>query len=414
MTQDEAIALIKSGKNVYLGGSAGSGKSWVIRKITDKGTLLVGPTGVSALNIGGQTAHRAFGLPMGMATQDDFNKITAKVKKLLASKHLKLLVIDEISMLRADHLDMINHRLQQARGNKLKWGGVQVVVVGDFHQLEPIVSYQEKDMFYQKYATSHAFSAESWDFIPAILDKVQRQSDDTHIRVLESFRTGDKWAPRAFEWMRENSKPYDMNEDILHLACYKVDAERTNVLQYGKMPGKERTYRGSTNNKTWGKDIAAPEVLKLKVGTKVLIKANCPEGNYVNGSRGTVTEMYSSSAMVKLDSGEEVEVVEFTWETYVYSSTAKGLTKTVEFMYSQLPIQLGYSITAHSSQGMTLGRYAVDTGRGAFTAGQLYVMLSRAKDLTQVSLASNVGMRDLIVDNDVREFYRSVTVGGDS
>ena len=104
-------------------------------------------------------------------------------------------------------------------------------------------------------------------------------------------------------------------------------------------------------------------------------------------------------------------MVEFTWETYVYSSTAKGLTKTVEFMYSQIPLQLGWAITIHASQGLTLGRYAIDVGRGCFCHGMWYVAISRARDLTRVSLASNVGMRDLIVDNDVREFYRSVSGG---
>lgn len=409
MTQDEAIALIKSGKNVFVTGGAGVGKSHVIKQIADKNTLVCAPTGIAALNVGGITAHKMFNLPMGIPTQEDVNKISSKAKKLLSNKHLKRVVIDEGGMERADYLDMIDHRLKQARGNQLPFGGVQIVLVGDLFQLSPIVSGRESSLYFKKYTTPFAFGAKCWNFQTVVLDKVYRQANETHVKVLNSFRTADKWASRAFEWLGENCAPYDDEEDILHLCAYKVDAERTNNVHYSQVKAPERLYKGSTNNTKWSNDIPVPQIVKLKVGAKVIIRANDPNGEYVNGQRGTITELYASSVIVKLDSGECVEVLENTWEQYTYNATAKGLTKTVEFMYSQIPLQLGWSITIHASQGLTLGRYAIDVGRGCFCHGMWYVAISRATDLTRVSLASNVGMRDLIVDNDVREFYRNIT-----
>lgn len=404
-TQQEAIDLINTGVNVLVTGGAGRGKSWVIQQISNSNTILVAPTGVAALNIGGMTAHRGFGLPIGIATQDDLNKISSKVKKLLGNKHLKRVVIDEGGMLRADYLDIIDHRLKQARGNDLPFGGVQVVLVGDFFQLQPIVSSREKSLYERKYTTPYAFGAASWDFETVNLDKAYRQDNEIHVRVLDSFRTGDKWSKRAFDWLGENCMPYDSKEDILHLCCYKADAETTNNLHYKQLAGPERIFMGSTNNSKWSNDVSVPEMIKMKVGAKVIIRANDPNGEYVNGQRGTVKDMYASSILVTLDTGVDVEVLEFKWETYTYVATARGLTKEVEWVYNQIPLQLGWAVTIHSSQGMTLDRYAIDVGRGCFTAGQFYVSISRARDLTKVSLASPVGMRDLIVDKDVKEFY---------
>lgn len=337
--------------------------------------------------------------------------VTVPEGNILVRSGRQVHVVGNCGIMRADYLDMIDHRLKQARGNQLPFGGIQIVLVGDLFQLNPIVSARENSLYFKKYTTPFAFGAKCWNFQTVVLDKVYRQANETHVKVLNSFRTADKWAARAFEWLGENCAPYDEEEDILHLCAYKVDAERTNNIHYSQVKAPERLYKGSTNNTKWSNDIPVPQIVKLKVGAKVIIRANDVNGEYVNGQRGTITELYASSAIVKLDSGECVEVLENTWEQYTYNATAKGLTKTVEFMYSQIPLQLGWSVTIHASQGLTLGRYAIDVGRGCFCHGMWYVAISRATDLTQVSLASNVGMRDLIVDNDVREFYRNVTGG---
>lgn len=404
-TQQEAIDLIKSGKNVFLTGGAGRGKSYVIKQVMDKHTILAAPTGVSALNIGGQTCHRTFGLPMGLPTMDDYNKVGSKVKKLLGSKHLKRVVLDEAGMTRADYMDLIDHRLKQCRGNNLPFGGVQVVAVGDFFQLSPIVGQRERNLFFKQYSTPFAFGANSWNFETCTLEENFRTGDKTQSRVLDSFRTGDKWTARAIEWMGENCLPYDEEEDVLHLCAYKVDAERINQLRYSELTTKEVVYHGTTNNSKWSNDVAVPQIVRLKEGATIVIRANDPEGSYVNGQRGTIKKLFASSAIVTLENGEEVEVVPFLWESHVYNSTAKGLTKTVEFMYSQLPIQLGYATTIHAAQGLTLDRYVIDMGRGAFAHGMTYVAASRARDLTKVSIATPLTLRDVIIEPEVKQFY---------
>ena len=406
-TQEEAIKLIESGVNVFLSGPGGCGKSWVIKKVTNKGTLLTAPTGAASINIGGITTHKAFALPIGIPTTEDYLKIPSKVKKILSSKHLKRIVIDEISLTSAMTLDMINHRLQQARGNKLLFGGVQMLVVGDFHQISPVINYKDSQLYYKQYDSPFAFSAKCWDFKTVQLDKNYRQGNETHVRVLSSFRKKDKWTERAIEWLGETCEPYDENKDVLTLCVYKADAERINNIHYARLANKEKQYKGITNNKKWPCEIMVPEVVKLKEGAKVSIRANCPEGNYVNGSRGEVLRMLPKSVIVKLDNGEEVEVVNFTWESYKYDSTAKGLSKTVEFVYEQIPLQLGWACTVHSAQGLTLDQYAMDLGKGAFGPGITYVGLSRARDLSKISFATPITMRDIIVDERVLNFYNN-------
>lgn len=406
MSQELAIQKIKEGANVFVTGPGGVGKSWVIKQIIDKSTLLCAPTGIAALNIGGSTCHKVFGLPIGLPTQADYKGIPPKVAKVLGSKHLKRIIIDEVGMVRADYFDLINHRLQQARKNDLPFGGIQMVVVGDFYQLSPIVTDREKGLFFQKYWTAFAFGAASWHFETVKLDKVYRQEDTTHVAVLNSFRKKDKHHLRAFSWMEENSLPYDEGgEDLLHLCAYKADAARVNAIHYAALDTKEMEYRGITNNKYWSNDVPVEQIVKLRIGAKVVICANDPEGQYTNGQRGIVKSLSSTSVTVEVEEGHLVNVYPFSWETYTYNNTAKGLSKSVEYMYNQIPLLLGYAITTHKSQGMSLDGLSVDVGKGCFAHGQLYVALSRAKDLTKLSLASPIGERDLIVDTAVKEFY---------
>ena len=411
-TQQEAIDLIKSGKNVAILGPGGTGKSYLTRMITDKHTIVCSPTGVAAINAGGTTCHRAFALPIGIPTIEDYTKVSTKVRKLLGSKHLKRVVIDEIGMLRGDYLDLINHRLQQCRNNKLAWGGIQMIVVGDFAQLAPIVNQRESQLFYKEYSTAYAFGSKSWNFEVCLLEKSYRQENEIHVRVLNSFRKKDKWCGRAIDWLGEQCIPFDPKEDILSLCAYKVDAERINNVHYSKLKEVEKVYRGITNNTRWPADLAVPQEVRLKVGAKVLIKANDVEGQYVNGNRGTVAALHPTHVTVTLDSGENVDVEMFTWEALKYESTVKGLTKSVEWMYQQIPLALGWSVTIHAAQGLTLDRYAIETGRGCFAAGQFYVAISRARDLSKVSLASVVGLGDVIADTDVLEFYKEFEFEG--
>lgn len=410
--QDYAIKAIKEGRNTFLTGSGGVGKSWVINQVKCSDTLLCAPTGIAALNIGGITCHRAFGLPIGLPTTKDYSKINPAVRKVLANPRLKRVIIDEAAMLRVDMFDMINHRLQQARGNTKPFGGVQVVAVGDFYQLSPIVNRTEQQLFSSNHKTPFAFGSDLWkEFEVVELTKVYRQSDEQQVSILNSIRKKDDNVLQSLEWIKDNSLDYETEGgvDLLHLCSYKEDASRINNVFYNKNTNKETVYRGVTTAKYWNNNLPVEQNIALKTGCKVVICSNSPEGDYFNGQRGEIVKLYADCAEVLLDDTKKVVIVtQTTWESYKYSTTTSGkLKKGVEYEYTQLPLLLGYGITIHKSQGMSLDGISIDVGNGCFGHGQMYVALSRAKDLTNISLVKPLRIEDVILDEDVNEYYEN-------
>lgn len=414
--QQLAIELAKAGNNLFITGSAGVGKSWVVEQIMTKNTMLTAPTGIAAINIKGITCHKAFGIPIGLIGEYDYARPSERVRDFLKLP-FDMIVLDEIGMVRADQLDFIDKRMRFVRGVDEPFGGVQVIVVGDFFQLEPIVPRNEEKFFYEKYDSPFAFDADCWDFEEIELDEVVRQDDARQVNLLNSVRKKDYRSERALHFINKESMPYNRDQEILHLCCYKRDAERTNKRWYRKVRGQEHTFTAVTDGVWSESEVPVEEVLQLKVGCKVVICANDEEGEYVNGEQGHVKHLEEDRIIVEIDDKDgtkrPVELKPFTWEKISYERFGDEVLKVPEAMFVQFPVRLGWAITVHKSQGMTLDHVALDIGRGCFGHGQLYVALSRVRDLRNMSLVRNIGYPNLIVHQDVVDFYESLGEKGD-
>jgi ATP-dependent DNA helicase PIF1 len=405
--QSYAIDRIKSGAQIFIDGAAGRGKSVISREVKDYHTIVGAPTGAAALNEGGYTLHKLFKLPLSYPTQRDWAKSPNEVRDLFGNESpVTRLIIGEIGMCRADTLSLISKRLQLARANPDPFGGLQVVVSGDLLQLSPIVGGEERSMFNQQYASPYAFSSPSWNFERIELTKSYRTVDERQIKMLESLRRGDKWSGRALSMIQSEAKRYDMEEDQLHLCCYRKDADDFNQYRFGQHIGTHRLYRGLRTKKSdmWP-EAPVPVDLHLKIGCKVLVKANCPSGVYVNGDRGVVTLFGQDFVRVALDRGPEVDVGSSSWEKMGISTEGGEIKEEVESKLEQIPLTLGYAISIHASQGCTLDNAALDIGKGTFADGHLYTGLSRVRDLRNLTFVRPVGRSDLKTSMDVLRFY---------
>ena len=403
-TVPSGFLVLRREDKIFVTGN--SGKTHTMRQVIPPNTIIGAPTGIAALNIGGQTLHRLFKLPIGMVTEKDFH-IKQELKDLL--KVTDTIVVDEIGMVRADYLDLINWKCQRARGNNLPFGGIQFVGLGDFFQLEPIVHWREKEYFQQEYDTPFCFGANCFkDFEVIELTKVYRQDNKRQVNMLNSIRKKDKNHKFAIRNINNEAKPYKNDNEVLHLCCYKADAEEINNYWYERITSKEKSYTASYSGLWKENEMPVPEVIRLKVGARVIIAANDMDGEYVNGDKGEVIALFNQDVMVKLDSGREVLVQPNKWEKHSYIAKDGVLDKEVDAEYTQLPIKLGWATTVHASQGLTLDEIAIHLGGGCFSHGQLYTALSRARDLTKVSLVNPIRYSDCIVNRDVIKFYKKL------
>lgn len=409
--QQMAIDAIKRGSNVFVSGPAGVGKSYVAEKAQREGTVVVAPTGVAALNVGGMTAHKAFGLPVGLVTNDDYGPVPDKMFDLFSrSSGVNCIQIDEVGMLRADYFELMDYRLRQVRRSDEPFGGIQVTGFGDFFQLEPIVSNNEQRPFYEVFDSPYCFDSDSWVFNTFMLEKVYRQSDERQVKILNSLRTGDKHRFLALQRIKEECAEYENTVDTLHLCCYRKDADKINQYWFNQIDAPIQQYWAyKEGNDKWN-DAPVDHVLALKVGAKVLMCANSPDGDYVNGDRGEVLELGAGYVLVELLDGRIIKVVPNKWCKYDYQNGSNGVERVPSSTFKQMPIRLANAMTIHKVQGMTLDKAAVHVGRGCFSAGQLYVALSRIRDIKNMSFVNPLRRTDLITSQKVQEFYKKIKV----
>ncbi|HET8868039.1 MAG TPA: DEAD/DEAH box helicase [Agrococcus sp.] len=399
-------------RHLFITGRAGTGKSTLLRHLTHhskKQIIVCAPTGVAALNVGGQTIHSLLKLPLGVIAEAPLRQ-SAVLKRMLGK--LDLLVIDEISMVNADLMDAIDRSLRQARGvRSVPFGGVQVVMFGDPYQLAPVPGdAEERAYFADHYESMWFFDARVWREEPldvVELVHIHRQSDLEFKQALNAVRHGTVTAEIA-QLLNDAGARTPPGDDVLTLATRNDTVTRINSRELARLPGRSKTAVAEVSGDFGGRQYPADAELQLKIGAQVMFLRNDSEGRWVNGSLGKVVDI-GGTVWVEVD-GEQHEVEPAVWEQfrYSYSPTTKEIKRDVVAEFTQFPLRLAWAVTIHKSQGKTFDRAVVDLGSRAFAPGQTYVALSRLTSLEGLYLSRPLQPRDIIVDQRVRRFIHEV------
>lgn len=397
-------------EHVFITGRAGTGKSTLLRLFKDntrKNTVIVAPTGVAAINVGGSTIHSFFGFPLGIVPRDRIKKLHRK-KELF--KALESLIIDEISMVRADLMDAIDLSLRLNRGVDRPFGGVQVLLFGDLYQLPPVVDDREVKKFLDDvyHGCPYFFGAHVFQEVRLTifeLSKVFRQEDPEFLKLLDEVRKG---AISDDHLKLLNSRvgllpPKDA--PIITLTARNDQASEINLDELRKLPGRQYSYEAVVTGAFDEKSYPTDRVLHLKEGAQVMLVKNDPYGRWVNGTLAVVKKLSDSTVKVFID-GNVYSVEPVTWEKleYYYNPREKKIESRVVGSFRQLPLRLAWAVTIHKSQGQTFDRVIIDLGDGAFEYGQVYVALSRCRSLDGVYLRTPIRPTDVRTNPQVVTF----------
>jgi ATP-dependent DNA helicase PIF1 len=406
-------AIETTRENIFVTGRAGTGKSTLLNHLswnTSKQVVICAPTGVAALNVGGQTIHSLFRLPIGVIADHEIEH-TAEVRKLLNT--IDTLVIDEVSMVNADLLDALDRSLRQARQRKREaFGGVQVVLFGDPYQLAPVPGdADERAYFDDQYRSMWFFDAKVWneaDLQIYELTTIHRQHEGEFKYMLNAVRHGRVTAEIA-ERLNTTGARTPPTDDIITLATTNAAVNRINATELARLPGRVLTAKAEVSGEFGGRAYPADEALEMKIGAQVMFLRNDADQRWVNGSVGRVTKI-DQFVHVEVD-GEEHQVQPAVWEKYKYSYSAvtKALKKDIVAEFTQFPLRLAWAVTIHKSQGKTYERAIVDLGSRSFAPGQTYVALSRISALDGLYLSRALRPSDIIVDEHVQRFMERAT-----
>ena len=418
-------------RNVFLTGKAGTGKTTFLHSLREssrKRMVVVAPTGVAAINAKGVTIHSFFQMPFGpvitervsgikqpLLNSDSVRKFNKKKIKII--KSLDLLVIDEISMVRADLLDGIDDVLRQYRNRNLPFGGVQLLMIGDLQQLAPVVKDDEWQLLRQYYDTVYFFSSKALKESNPInieLKFIFRQSDDKFIKILNEIRD-DKLSESSKEELNKRYKPgvsSNAEEGYITLTTHNASADRINSEQLSRIKGKTYTFIADVEGSFSEYSYPTEYELKLKKGAQVMFIKNdsSPEKLYYNGKIGIITSIDKRDIEVKCEGDDEHIVLHReVWENIRYSanSSTAQIEEEITGSFTQYPLRLAWAITIHKSQGLTFEKAIIDAEK-AFAHGQIYVALSRCKSLEGLILSSKISGRGIICDRQVMSFNRYI------
>ena len=406
----EPLELMEnSNKHLFITGKAGSGKSSLLRyfkDVTKKNIITLAPTGIAAINVGGQTIHSFFSFPLGFIYEEQVKKLYRDKKKII--KNLDIILIDEISMVRADMLDAIDYSLRINRKKmNTPFGGVRMIMFGDIFQLPPVVEKSMKQLLEQYYSHSYFFNANVIDQIDlhrVQLNKIYRQSDKKFIDLLGRIRL-NKCNPEDIETLNQRIITEDPENKYTTLTTTNRDAERINRNFLNKIDSRQYRYPATMSKNYKPSLYPTEESLSLKQGARVILLNNDKDKRWVNGTITEIAEVSKNSIKVRVE--EDIHILEkFTWEKvkYVFDDDSQEIKQEIDGSFKQYPLKLAWAITIHKSQGQTFEKVIIDIGHGAFSPGQLYVALSRCQSLEGIALTKPLRLSDIIIDENVFDF----------
>ena len=407
--------VLENEGHLFVTGRAGTGKSTLLRALRDSladDLVVVAPTGLAAVNVGGQTIHSFFGLPPRLIRSDDIRR--SRNGRIM--RRLKYLVIDEISMVRSDLMWAIDQSLRVNRGRAREpFGGARLILFGDMHQLPPVV--QEAEVA-DHLETSHggpfffSVSALREGAGTALLEltEVFRQTDERLIGLLNRVRDGNVGSD-DLALLNERVNPIRTlaeGDSFVILTPTNAAAQRINLAYLDAIPGAAISYSAGVTGEFSNTAQPTEMTLTLKPGAKVIMLRNDPEKRWVNGTIARIARLTASQVFIELD-GKEYEIEPAVWENrrYAYDTSEQKIVETIAGTFQQFPVRLAWAMTIHKSQGLTLENVYLDLGRGTFAHGQTYVALSRCRTLDGITLARRLSPADILFDPAAME-YRNI------